>query len=552
MATDASAKSTASAPLGPETGLPAQRVDGLNDQSFRILIDCLPAGMLAYRGGIVVYANLAVCAYVGLSREQMVGRQVVELIETLFAPDERVAGHTRLQQTASGAVLPPVERRVRRADGHWGVAELTSLTVTIDGLATQLTIVHDLTDRRAMEAKVASADRMATLGRVAAGLAHELNNPLAHLLGSLELACERLPATQSMIDELRASSRAPSHSGDLEQLAETLVEIAAQLGAVGAFLSEAAQGARRVRGVMADFRALSMPSTAQPRPIDVRVALRSALRLSSHQLQDVATLTETLAAVPSVVADESRLCQAILYLFLDIASYLRQLRTSRQSISLIAVHRSGTVAIEIRGAPPARIDLLIASTSGRAPSVTPTTGVQVCSEIVRGYGGVLRPIADDGAFGIAVCLPAAQADGRVGQPLEDAPKALRGRLLVIDDDAFVAGILQRILGGEHEVLVETNPLAALRRLLAGDNFDVVLCDAMMPELGGLELFGRVKSQSPSTAQRFIFVTGGAFAANADELLAATTRPCLGKPFDIVKVRQLVREQVTSLRLGTAN
>ncbi len=519
---------------------------GLEDQSFRALIECFPVGVLVYRRGVAIYANQRLQEYVGLAADQLVGKPVAYLIETLFAESERAAGHSRLQQTAHGGVLPPVERRLKRADGKLGVAELTSLTVMIAGVPTQLTIVHDLTDRRNMEAQIATADRMATLGRVAAGLTHELNNPLTHLLGSLELARERLPSAHGIIEDLRATLRRADGPADLAALGESLIEVAAHLGAVGGMLSEAAGGARRVRAVMDDFRAVSMPSTAEARPVDVRAALRSALRLAHHQLAEVASVDELVGEVPRVFADESRLCQAIVYLLVDVASHLRQLGLERQPLSVLVGPVAGAVAVEVRAPIVCGIDRLLTAPFSPGGWAAQHTGVQVCGEIVRGYGGQVQPLCESESSGIAIRLPAALERHPTAAP-PTSPQVGRGRVLVIDDDRFVASILQRVLVGEHDVTVETKPLAALRLLTEGELFDVVLCDAMMPDLGGLELFARLRDIRPKMAARLVFVTGGAFAENADQMLAETGRPCLGKPFDIARVRQAVAEHVAAAR-----
>jgi len=521
-------------------------LEGLDDQSFRVLIECFPVGVLVYRRGVSIYANQRLQDYVGLGFDDIVGKPVAHLIETLFAENERAAGHSRLQQAGRGGVLPPVERRLKRADGKLGVAELTSLTVTIAGVPTQLTIVHDLTDRRNIEAQIATADRMATLGRVAAGLAHELNNPLTHLLGSLELACERLPSAHRLVEELRAALRHSGGAADRDALAEALVEIAAHLGAVGGMLSEAAGGARRVRAVMDDFRSVSMPSTAEPRPIDVGVAVRSALRLAQHELQEVARVDELVAEAPAVHGEPARLCQAFVYLLVDVAGHLRRLGVERQPLSIVVGAAGGAVAVRLRAPVACGVERLLTAPWSPGGWAAQHTGVQVCAEIVRGYGGAIDALCEPDCSGVEIRLPPATVPRSPAAP-QVAAHVGRGRVLVIDDDRFVASILHRVLVGDHDVTVETSPLAALRRLDAGEHYDVVLCDAMMPELGGLELYGRLRADCPHVATRVVFVTGGAFAENADQLIADTGRPCLAKPLDIARVRQTVAEQVALAR-----
>lgn len=516
-----------------------------------MLVDHLPVGVLAYRHGWSVFANRALLDYVGLVAADVVGRRVVEIIDQLFAETERDAGRTRLRQAAAGGVLPPVERRLKRADGTFGVAELTTLTVEVDGEPTQLTIVRDLTEARHLEGQVAAADRMATLGRVAAGLAHELNNPLAHLIGSLDLARERLPAARQVLERARAwhtdaTEAALAGQSVLAGVDQTLVEIAAHLGALHGVLNEAAEGARRVRAVMDDFRSLSMPTSAVARPIDVRSAVRSALRLSAHQLQHVAQVTENLAAAPTVLADEARLCQALVYLLVDVAAHLAALQFTSADLSVNVYASQSQVFIDIGGPMAGSIDTLARPPEPNQPSQT-RAGVHVCAEILRGYGGVLAGWQQGARRGLSARLPAGALRGTAVAAAQPDGAALRGRVCVIDDDMLVAQVLQRLLTPHHDVAVFTDSIRAMEALIGGAGFDVVLCDAMMPGASGLEVYERVAAAAPHMAARFVFITGGAYLEQGDYSLVATGRPCLPKPFDVDNIRTTVRQAVAAVR-----
>jgi len=118
----------------------------------------------------------------------------------------------------------------------------------------------------------------------------------------------------------------------------------------------------------------------------------------------------------------------------------------------------------------------------------------------------------------------------------------RGRVLVIDDDVQLAKTLARALG-KHDTTIALGGSEALAILSERNDFDVILCDLMMPEVTGMELYQRVATERPDVAGRIIFMTGGAFTAAARTFLDTVQNECVTKPFDLVRLRALVASRV---------
>jgi CheY-like chemotaxis protein len=112
-------------------------------------------------------------------------------------------------------------------------------------------------------------------------------------------------------------------------------------------------------------------------------------------------------------------------------------------------------------------------------------------------------------------------------------------ILVVDDDAGVAGAVRASLADLSPTVVETDPAVALGRLARGERFDLILCDLMMPGLTGMDLHEAVGRLDPAQTARMVFITGGAFGARARAFLADPTRVWLEKPFDPLALRRLV-------------
>lgn len=146
-------------------------------------------------------------------------------------------------------------------------------------------------------------------------------------------------------------------------------------------------------------------------------------------------------------------------------------------------------------------------------------------------------------------LPAYSGDAAVAEGARRTTAELSGpraRILVIDDDELVAKTASRVLGHEHEVLTAGGGREAINVLLEDGDFDLVLCDLMMPEMNGMELHAEVQHRRPELSERFVFITGGASVPQAREFLASVPNMHVEKPFDFDNLRKIVRKEVSRL------
>jgi CheY-like chemotaxis protein len=143
----------------------------------------------------------------------------------------------------------------------------------------------------------------------------------------------------------------------------------------------------------------------------------------------------------------------------------------------------------------------------------------------------------------SVFLPVAS-----GEPMPEAAarpeQSGRARILVVDDEPLVCKALQRILSPPHDVRVRESGREALQDLESDGGWDLVLCDLMMPDVTGMELYRRLAAQAPALARRFVFLTGGAFTDSAREFLQEVPNERVEKPFDPAALRELISTLVT--------
>jgi PAS domain S-box-containing protein len=442
--------------------------------------------------------------------------------ELLGRDDEALHAHVHARVLAGASVVSEWSQSVAGELRHFEAA--VSPLHDPDGRVHAIVRVHrDVTERKRLQTQVMVSDRMASVGMLAAGIAHEINNPLMAVLGNLELARGEL-----------AARTPPGVDVDLLQS-----------------LHDAFDAAERVRATVRDVRLFSRAEEERSCSVDVHAVLDSSLRIAGNEIRHRARLSKDYQLVPYVRGNESRLGQVFLNLIMNAAHAIAEGHTNENEIRVgTRVDALGKVVIEIGD-----------TGSGMTPDIgkrvfTPffTTkpagmgtglGLVICQRIISTLGGEISFESQPGQGTVfRVMLP---PDPSLSQPsappLEARPASRRGSVLLIDDDIAIGALLTRALRGEHDVLVLTDAGAALARLSAGERYDVILCDLMMPAMSGAEFFEHVERDHADVASSVIFVTGGALTPAARALLARVPNVLLEKPFNTLSLRSTVNARI---------
>jgi PAS domain S-box-containing protein len=502
----------------------------LSEASFRLLLEGVPDMVAIQRDGRIVYANAALVSALGLTRpEELVGRALADFVRAADTQEAPAETEAEAAATPHKGLLTG-ERRLVRPDGRLRVAEFASLPLLFDGQPAVVSLARDVTEQRQLQVRLTLADRMASMGTLSAGIAHEINNPLAFVISNLDFVSD------AVREALGGRARV-----DLEEWQEVL--------------GEACQGAERVRQIVRQLKAFSRPEEERTLPVDVHAVLDSVATMAGNEIRHRARLQRDWgASVPPVLANEGKLSQVFLNLVVNAAQAIPEGDAHHNEIRLATREDgAGRVVVEVSdtgvGIPREILGRIFDPFFTTKPvGVGTGLGLSVCHGIVTGLGGEITVESEPGrGTTFRVALPAAVGGGgrAVERARDAAPCPRRGRVLVVDDEPIVGRVLQRLLR-EHEVEVATGGREALERLgQAPSAFDAILCDVMMPDLTGRELYEAVGRASPGLERRFVFVSGGAFTPGASEFLASIPNPTLEKPFDEARVRRVVRELVLS-------
>jgi len=409
-----------------------------------------------------------------------------------------------------------------------------------------LVYVRDATEERGIELSRLQAEKLTSIGTLAAGVAHEINNPAAFVLGNLESLASHI----RMLDEEMVAVADPALRGNM---GDVLFE-------VKAILQETKEGMARIHRIVRDLSAFSHLDDDRGALGDVNAAVESTLTLLRSEIRHRATVERDLRATRAVVGSPARLGQVLLNLIQNATQALDVTHAAENRIVLRTFDSGSDVIFEVsdNGAGiaadvlPRIFDSFFTT---KARGVGTGLGLPITQGIVRSLGGdisVETRVGVGSTFRVRLpSRPPSRAE--LSPPVAaGAPRPIaRRRILAIDDEPLLLKAYRRMLAGVHDVVTALGGRDALLVLQKEVNFDAILCDLQMPEMSGMELFAKVKARYPELAERFIFVTGGAFSSEAKQFLEHGV-PYVGKPFRADELMAVLESRIAERQAGEAS
>ena len=399
-------------------------------------------------------------------------------------------------------------------------------------------------ERRREPARLAQAERMAALGTLAAGMAHEINNPLTYVLLHLRQASDLVAGLAG---------------GPHEALARQLAPL----------LAGATEGSERIHSITTGIRAFSRVDDERRSPVELRTVVDAAVRLVAHEIRQRAQLICEHGEAPAVLISEARVGQVLLNLLTNAvqaipsgaaAAHEIRIRTGRSAEGWAQVEVSDTG----QGIPDHVLGRIFEPFFTTKPVGQGTgLGLSISHGIVKAAGGRIEVATEAGrgtTFRVVLppmrsrVTPPTPPDLMVAAALRPPPAGpaqapQRRRVLVVDDEPGVLEAIRRLLAREHDVTTASSGRLALELLADEPGFDLILCDLNMPELGGMQVHGELVRTRPELARRIVFMSGGVFTEASRAFLDSVDCPVLAKPFDPDELRSRVSSGDWSARAG---
>jgi len=491
-----------------------------SQRDFRRVIESAPDGMVVEDEGRLIYANASFVRMMGSSVESLRGRR----LEALVHPEDRglLASRGSTPAGSDGARarhLRLVREDGRIIDGEW----LDGDDVELEGEAGRLLAIRDVTERRRAQSQLMMADRLASVGTLAAGVAHEINNPLSYLVANLQFLSEKL--------------RSNPWDGQLEEFSE-----------VATAMAEARQGAERVRQIVGDLHEFSTDG-ALSGAADLRLVAERALQMTANEVRHRAQIEFDVPELPNVALDRARLGHVLVSLIINAAQAMDGARPEGNLLRLRARQQGSSILLEVQDtglgiasdALPRVFDPFF---STREVGFGTGLGLSISRTILMSVGGSVEVESELGVgTTVRLSFPVASGKPRPDRVSSSPPRLHRAdavaRILVIDDEVLVGRSLRRALL-PHQVTLVTDGREAIARMRRA-RFDLIFCDLMMPDLTGMDVYEEIARTDPAIVPKIVFMTGGAFTRRARDFVQAVQNPILGKPFDLKALRALVLE-----------
>ncbi len=510
-----------------------------SEARYRTLMDRASCGVVTVSGRMATIsaANRAAEALLGATFDRLLGRPLIDFIA--IEDRDRLTAVVRLGNWDTWHDVGVI-----KLTGQLAVAEVSMSRIMAGTEEVILVIANDVTERRRHREKAALTERLTTIGTLAAGVAHEINNPATYVLANLEILSAQFEALAPHTSRIRAAmgEQDPEVRAALLEESHRDGTVAAVLASGHDIVVETLNGAERIRAIAKGMKDLAGHSELAFTTVDINALLNATINLVTHQVRSHARITTDFARdLPTVVASPSRLSQVFINLVVNASQAIAEGFAADNLIRLTTRMDGERVRVDIddtgSGIPVAVFPRIFEPFfTTKAAGVGTGLGLPITQEIVHAHGGEIRAenLPGRGAR-FSVWLPSGVAPKTSPPPHTQPmrrPGAKRLRVLLVDDELYLLRAVQRMLSRDFEVAAAAGGRAAIELLdtLAPNHFDVVLSDLTMPEVSGMDLFRWLEEHRPQLAKRTVFMTGGAFTSLARTFLERIDNPRIEKPF----------------------
>ena len=495
----------------------------------------------------VVEANHRFAEMLGYTHDEVLKLHTWDLEVNMNEADIRAAFGNLAQTSAT------FETVHRRKDGSTYDVEVSASGTLVGDEPMVFTVSRDITEKKKIQASLAQSDRLTSMGMLAAGVAHEINNPLAYVLYHMETLAKEMPACEQKLRSFRKTCQTLVSDSGAPALQNDFYE---SFGAIdfdkcNKRIREALEGTRRIQDIASALSTFSRVERRQLVAVDVHYTIECAANMAFNEIKYRAKFVKDFGSISTVMASEGHLSQVFLNLLINAVHALEEGNVEDNEIRVRTWQEDDNIFIEVRdtgkGIPKENMSRIFEpffTTKGVGEGSG--LGLSISRNIITGYGGQIDVESEVGiGTRFVVRLPICAMYTETDDFQEELPVAapVSGRVLIIDDEVNILNALADILY-DYTVTTAATARQAMTVIQKEPAFDAILCDLMMPEITGMAFHEWLMQNYPSLTDKIIFVTGGAFTPSAREFLTRIENQVLNKPFNLAQLKQAVADMVS--------
>ena len=490
-----------------------------SETRFRSITEAHPVPVLivGLASGSIFYASPGAEQLLGMSQENI----CKDSAERILPDTEK---RLSIRKTISlGQPVDLVEIEIVRGDGARIAAAVSARRINYQNEDAMVMGLYDLTERKKAEAQIAQqqealqqSEKMAALGGLLAGVAHELNNPLSVVVGQATLLMEGSP-------EPKVATRA----------------------------EKIFKAADRCSRIVKSFLALARRKPPERKPVALNQVIRSSLELLGYQIKssDADIQSNLDADLPDITGDADQMTQVITNLMLNAAQALEGWNGTRRIALTSRKGDNNTVVLTISDTGPGvpadirpRVFEPFFTTKGSKGGTG--VGLALCLNIVAAHNGQLQlSETPGGGATFTLTFPVTDIDSTTtngGQ--DDAVESLPPiRILLVDDEVEIAQTLADLMEPEgHTIDIAANGAIALNKIRKTP-FDAIISDLRMPVMDGPALYEALEHELPSYLNKIIYVTGDTLSTHVQEFLSTHTVPVVEKPYRLKDIHRALSD-----------
>jgi PAS domain S-box-containing protein len=376
-------------------------------------------------------------------------------------------------------------------------------------------------ERKQLELKAQITSRLASVGEMAAGVAHEINNPLTGITGYAQLLMDRKNIPPDIRSDLVAIN----------------------------------DGAQRVAGIVQRLLAFSRQTKPERKLVDINELIESTLILRAYHLKvnNIEVITKLAPDFLETVVDPGQIQQVLLNLIVNAETEMK-LAHGKGKLTITTDKRDNTVKVSVKdngpGIKPEIIDRIFDPFfTTREVGQGTGLGLSLCYGIITEHNGKIYARSQPGKGATFIVELPIITEVKAPKPAEvvvkKRHKKLNGRILVVDDEKVVRDVVNRVLTGDgHKVESVDNAADALKKIET-EKYDLILLDVKMPGTSGVQLYKNIQKIAKPLAQKVVFMTGDIMGADTERFLSRTRAGHIEKPFNAEQLKRTVNNALSN-------